>query len=162
MKHTIKRIISLLLVVTLLSFSYTEVFAAEGNGDVLVLKPTIFPYHSESSIMPLTHFLDASISVTYEDAGMDIFILTVVDGDAAYVGVKDIVVWHKGWFGIWNEVATSSGGRLDNDSGLGCSITYPGAKVGDTYKITCVHYAEVDGEYKELPNDTGEFKYWDE
>lgn len=163
MKNSVRRIMSLLLSIMLLAgFMHTEVFAAENNEDILELEAKAVALDCESDIMPLTFFVDATISVTHMDEGMDIYIISCVAGEASYVGVKDIVVWHKGWFGIWDDVAVSSGARVDGTSGMGCSIIYPSAKVGDTYKITCVHYAEVDGEYKELPNDSGEFKYWDE
>lgn len=162
MRDKVKRIMALLLSVVLLSsFMQTEVFAAEENEDVLELKAKAIVLNKESDIMPLTFFSDASIAVTHTEEGMDIYIVTFVDGEASYVGVKDIIVWHKGWFGIWKEVATSTGARVDGHSGMGCSIIYSNAVVGDTYKIECVHYAEVDGEYKELPNETAEFKFWD-
>ena len=72
MKNKIKRFISLLLSVILLTgFMHGEVLAAEGNDDVVLeLEAEAFVLDQKSDIMPRTIFIDASISVAHSNEGM--------------------------------------------------------------------------------------------
>ena len=141
-----------------------EVMAAkmctESEGDVVNIEAQIDSYYveSESGIAPIaTRFCDASITVSRGSEGMEVTIVTLTDETASVIGVKDVKIKHKVWWG-WETVATSSGGFLYNSSGISCSLVYKGAVQGDTYKISCVHYAEIDG-YHELPSETTDFIY---
>lgn len=89
---------------------------------------------------------------------MHIDISTGVVGTASVLGVKDIKIWKKTWYGGWDLVATSSGGESYNRTLTGVSILYANAVKGATYKITCVHYGNVDG-YIEGENDSGAFVF---
>lgn len=105
-----------------------------------------------------TDFSDASILTSKGSEGeMVIQIATYTSAIASVVGVKDVVVYKKSFL-KWTEVATSSGGETYNAYGLTCVMRYYGAEEGKTYKISCTHYANVDG-YREYPNETGDFKF---
>ena len=97
------------------------------------------------------------ISVSGDSKGMHIDISTGCVGVASVLGVKDIKVYKKNWYGGWDLVATCSGGESQNRTSSGVSILYENAVKGATYKITCVHYANVDG-YTEATNE-GTFKF---
>nr|WP_296487793.1 hypothetical protein [uncultured Acetatifactor sp.] len=111
-----------------------------------------------SEIDPYTMLASCIISVGEESDGMHIGISTGTVGTASVLGVKDVKIWKKTWYGGWDLVATSKGGESYNRSNMGVSIVYPGAVKGATYKITCVHYGNVNG-YTEGENDSGEFVY---
>ena len=84
---------------------------------------------------------------------MYVVIHTDLNKTGSIVGVKDIKIQKKNILGIWTTVATSSGGEVTNASGCSVSVTYPGAVKGETYRVTCVHYGNVD-EYRELEHET--------
>ena len=162
MLKKIKSVCLWTLVVALLCGSLNlEVLAAETSVDaeenVVILEAEVKVYESDSNIMPLTRFGNASIAVSRGDRGMEVCIITATDGIASIIGVKDIKIKHKVWWG-WDTVATSSGGCVYNNAGMSCTVYYAGAIQGDTYKVSCVHYADVD-EYRELPSETTDFIY---
>ncbi len=150
-----------LVAVTLVSSINLEVFAAENpvedGEEVENLEAIIECYENDSGIAPITSFGNATITVSRGDRGMEVCITTVVNGTASIVGVKDIKIKHKVWWG-WDTVATSSGGCVYDSEGMSCTLYYAGAIQGDSYKISCVHYADVDG-YHELKSETTDFIY---
>ncbi|MCI9144079.1 MAG: hypothetical protein HFH87_15925 [Lachnospiraceae bacterium] len=111
-----------------------------------------------SDITTYTMLADCMISVGGDSEGMHIDISTGTVGTASVLGVKDVKIWKKNWRGNWDLVAISSGGEAYNRSTTGVMIVYPDAVKGATYKITCVHYGNVNG-YIEGENDSGEFVF---
>lgn len=168
-KRTRKRILSILVTAVLFlgASSFTsiaqEMDIPENTGkeihDVEVLEATVVEdLDLSSGVSPYTMLVDCIIGVGGDSKGMHIDISTGVVGTASVIGVKDIKIFKKTWYGGWDLVATSSGGESYNRSVTGVTILYANAVKGATYKITCVHYGNVDG-YIEGTNDSGEFVY---
>ncbi len=158
MKKGFKSFIALLMVVVMSNVLCGKVSAAAENKEIEQLQAQVMEVHNHSDFSALsTDFITASISVSKINNAMYISITTILNDTASIVGVKDIVIWHKEG-GNWVAVATSSGGSVNQTDGMSCVVTYANAIQGDTYKITCTHYGNVD-EYRELKNDSGEFKY---
>lgn len=111
-----------------------------------------------SDVHARTMLTECIISVSGNDEAMCINIVTGSVGTASVLGVKDIKIYKKNWLGLWTLVATSSGGEGYNCSISGVSIKYANAVKDATYKITCIHYGDVDG-YIEGENDSGAFVY---
>lgn len=133
--------------------------AMEDQQDVKVLKATVVEdIDLLPGISPYTMLADCIISVGEESDGMHIGISTGTVGTASVLGVKDVKIWKKNKYGNWDLVAISSGGEAYNRATMGVSIVYPDAVKGATYKITCVHYGNVNG-YEEGENDSGAFVY---
>lgn len=107
--------------------------------------------------VPYTSLGQCIISISGHDDGMYIDITTGADGTASVIGVKDIKIERKFWYG-WSTVATCSGGEIHDRTMMGICITYANAVKDATYRISCVHYADVNG-YTEGTNDTGAFVY---
>lgn len=112
----------------------------------------------EVDINPYTMLAECIISVTGDSDGMHIGITTGAVGTASVLGVKDVKIWKKNRYGNWDLVAISSGGEVHDRSIMGVSILYGDAIKSATYKITCVHYGNVNG-YTEGENDSGEFVF---
>ncbi len=91
------------------------------------------------------------------DEGIDVDISTGAARTASVLGVKDIKIQKKVWYG-WSTVASSDGYEIYNSASSGCSFVYTGAEEGETYRISCVHYGTVD-EYTEVENETEPFVY---
>ena len=133
--------------------------ATESYPDVEVLEAVVMEdIDLSSGSNPYTMLADCIITVGEESDGMHISISTGSVGKASVLGIKDVKIWKKTWYGGWDLVATSKGGEAKDCSMMGISIVYANAVKGATYKITCVHYGNVDG-YIEGTNDSGEFVY---
>lgn len=116
---------------------------------------------SGKNVNARTMMVDCIISICfgecYGEPGIHMEISTGTVGDASVLGVKDIKIMKKVWYG-WKTVAVSSGGEAYNNSMMGVDIFYDNAEKDETYRVTCTHYADVDG-YIEAQNDTGAFLF---
>lgn len=133
--------------------------AAEEQAEVKVLDAMILEeVEWNPEIAPRTMLVDCMINVGRKSDGMHIDVIVGTVGTASVLGVKDIKIWKKNSRGKWDLVATSNGGESYNSCMSGVTIRYADAVVGATYKITCVHYGDVNG-MEEYSNDSGEFVY---
>ncbi len=153
-----------LMAVLVSGFGFTSMAAEEGvsegtGGEVEVMEAVLVEDTGLSSeTSPYTMLASCIISVGRESDGMHISISTGSVGTASVLGVKDVKVWKKTGRDKWELVAVSDGGEAYKCVSMGISLVYKGAVQGVTYKITCVHYGNVDG-YIEGENDSGEFVY---
>lgn len=115
-------------------------------------------FDEAGEISPYTMLTRCHIGVGGDSEGMHIDITTGTVGVASVIGIKDIRVQKKTWYGWWETVAVCDGAELKGRSLIGITITYPEAVKGATYKILCVHYADVTG-YTECESDSGSFVY---
>lgn len=109
-------------------------------------------------IMPYTMLADCMITARGASDGMHIDISTGTVGIASVLGIKDVKIYKKTWYGGWDLVAVCSGGESYDRGSMGISILYENAVKDATYKITCIHYGDVDG-YIEGENDSGPFVF---
>lgn len=158
MLRKIRKFINVLMsAVLLVSTLNSQVLAAttsETVSEVVVLDAKIYEYVSDSEISTYaTKFDTATITISYHSAiGMDVMILTYVNGVASVVGVKDILIQAQSGSN-WVTVATSAGGEMTDVQGMGCAVTYAGAVEGVTYRVVCTHYADYEG-YRELYHES--------
>lgn len=163
----VRRVISLVLVALfLVNASYLDVTAAESEPEVIeYMEAEVREMTAEELAEILntkTALSGCTISITRQTTGMQIQIYTATTQLAPVIGVKDIKVEQKVWYG-WKTVATGNGGELYDTAGMTCTVTFTGAEVGENYRVSCVHYADLDydgvTQYTELTNNTGEFTY---
>lgn len=91
------------------------------------------------------------IRVNSSSNGMRVTFMTDCVQVASSIGVKDVEIKQKVWYG-WKTVATSSGSQRSNSTSFMGEILYTGAVKGETYRIKCTHYANAD-EYTEVENE---------
>ena len=137
-----------------------EVRAEEYNENttltVVVANKT--PEEDPYGVQPLTTlFKCPSIMAFRADEGLCMTFTTSSAGPAKVIGVKDIKVQQKVWYG-WKTVFTSDGAESYDCSIFGADLVYPDAIKDKTYRVICTHYADYDG-YEEAENDTGAFKF---
>lgn len=113
--------------------------------------------YSSWGVQPLTTMYNCEIIMAFTLDGLEMDFTTSCVDIASVIGVKDIKVQQKMWYG-WKTVMTSDGAENQNEDLFCASLTYPDAVVGKTYRVTCVHYANYDV-YEEVENDTGAFKF---
>ncbi len=169
MKKAGKNVLSTLLLVTMLVGSLgSTCFAGnvssleevgEESLEVEVLEAIVVEHvdmPSESN--PYTMLASCIIGVRGDSDGMHIDISTGTVGKASVLGVKDVKVQKKTWYGGWTTVAVSDGGEAYDRTTMGIVLLYKGAEKGATYRISCIHYGDVDG-YTEGENTTGEIVF---
>ena len=110
-----------------------------------------------SIAQPLTTMFDCEIILAFTGEGLEMTFTTSCVDVASVIGVKDIKVQQKMWYG-WKTVLTSDGAENKNENLFGAGLTYHEAVNGKTYRVTCTHYANYDV-YEEVKNDTGAFKF---
>lgn len=116
------------------------------------------PEYSISDVRPITTMFDCEIIMAFKmDEGLCMTFTTSCAGTASVIGVKDIKVQQKMWYG-WKTVLTSDGAENYNEPIFAAGLKYADAIKDKTYRVICTHYADVDG-YEEVVNDTGAFKF---
>lgn len=161
--RNVKRIISLVLTalflvsVPTMETQAAELYAVE-KEEVEVLK--FVPVEKETldrRPSARTTIFNCIIDIYCSSDGMLVEVTTDCLGTASVIGVKDIKIQKKVWYG-WKTVATSEGGARENGNTYAGSILYTGAEYGETYRVSCVHYADVDG-YEEGKNVIDSFVF---
>lgn len=108
-------------------------------------------------VQPSTTMANCEIVLAFTGNGLEMTFSTLSLKTSTVIGVKDIKVQQKMWYG-WKTVMTSDGAENYNEDMFMGELTYPDAVNGKTYRVTCVHYANYDV-YEEVENDTGAFKF---
>ena len=137
-----------------------EVRAEEYNENttltVVVANKT--PEYDPYGVQPLTTLFNCQIIMAFRaDEGLCMTFTTSSAGPAKVIGVKDIKVQQKVWYG-WKTVLVSDGTELYDSSIFAADLTYSDAIKDKTYRVICTHYADYDG-YEEAVNDTGAFQF---
>lgn len=138
-----------------------EVQAAEYNNENTTLTVVVTNKTQEYDtfgVQPLTTLFNCEIIMAFRaDEGLCITFTTSCAGAAKVIGVKDIKIQQKMWYG-WKTVATSEGTEGYDQAIFAADLVYPDAIKDKTYRVIATHYADVDG-YEEVVNDTGAFKF---
>ena len=108
-------------------------------------------------VQPVTTLLDCEVIMSFSADGLYMEFTTGCTNIASVIGVKDIKVQQKMWYG-WKTVGTSTGTKKTNCTIAVVGVTYPDAVKDGTYRVISTHYADYDG-YEEVVNDTGAFKF---
>lgn len=109
-------------------------------------------------VQPVTTLVNCQIIMAFSaDEGLVMTFTTSCVGLAKVIGVKDIKVQQKMWYG-WKTVLVSDGAESVDRASFGANLTYSDAIKDKTYRVICTHYADYDG-YEESVNDTGAFKF---
>ena len=128
------------------------------NSTMKVTVTNMSPEYSISDVQPVTTLFDCEIIMAFKmDEGLCMTFTPSCAGTASVIGVKDIKVQQKMWYG-WKTVLTSDGAENYNEPIFAAGLKYADAIKDRTYRVICTHYADVDG-YEEVVNDTGAFKF---
>ena len=147
------------MVLVLGTFNGAQLQVQAAESDVIEVLKAELVENPETGLQKhsRTMMTDCIISVSCSEEGMRIGITTGSVGTSSVIGVRDIVIMKKVWYG-WKTVATSDGDEAYDSGIMGVSLLYTNAEYDETYRITCVHYANVNG-YIEGENDTGAFVF---
>ncbi len=87
-------------------------------------------------------------------SGVVASIETTATATASKIGVRDVVFEKYIGNGEWEEVASHPGGYVTNSKDYDATFRTSSAQEGVTYRVTCVHYAVIDGVEYTLYNTT--------
>lgn len=160
MKKVVKALCFGLAAMIMVNTFTLEVSAAEtitiANEEIEQMKTVITTERNASgNPMARTFLVNCTIAIKNSSDGMLVEFITDATQKASLLGVKDIKIQKKVWYG-WKTVATSTGAESQNVGGFDCHVLYTGAELGETYRISCVHYGTVDS-YTEVENQTEGF-----
>lgn len=133
-----------------------EIYADDASTSVV----TITDQGDENNILsikPITTMFDCDITMAFRREGLVMTFSTACVGTSSVIGVKDIKVQQKMWYG-WKTVLTSDGAENKDENVFAYDLIYSEAIKDKTYRVMCTHYANVDV-YEEFENDTGAFKF---
>ena len=155
----VRKIVSVMLIALLMvSMLPMDTHAAEPENrqtkdvEELILLPRESQLdEKEANNNVRTLMYNCIIAVHCSSNGMEITFSTDCVQTPTRIGVKDIVIKQRVWYG-WKTVATSEGGYLTNVNMFLGDIVFTNAIKGETYRITCTHYADAD-EYTEVHNE---------
>ncbi len=99
-----------------------------------------------------------TIGISVDANGVKGSISTGSTVTASKIGVEDIVI-EKYVDGKWTLVGTSNGGYTTNDNDYGINVSTRSAQKGVKYRISCTHYAILNGVRHELFNVTNGVSY---
>ncbi len=99
-----------------------------------------------------------TIGISVDASGVQGSISTGSTVTASKIGVENIRI-EKYVNGKWTLVGTHSGDYTTNDIAHGMNIGTTSAQKGVLYRISCTHYAILDGVRHELNNVTNGVKY---
>lgn len=167
MRRKVKRVLGLMFAaVTLVCMPSSQVFAAENVAEIEeeitviqgeLVENTSLEVRNVNENLRATTFIDAGVAISCSSEGLLLEFVTSTNKEASTIGVKDIVIQKKVWYG-WSTVAVAADGGESNTSLSVYRVLYRDAVKGSTYRVTCNHYADVDG-YRELADDTGEILF---
>lgn len=167
MKRRLQKIMGLALTAVFLlctPCSQAQAASGESDGEIITeedaVELEIVVHETEDDLdrpMPRTMLCDCFILYGCSEDGLSLDFSTGASQTASVLGVKDIKIQKKVWFG-WNTVAKSSGYEVEDRASSGGTIIYTDAKFGATYRVSCVHYGTVDV-YDEVENVTDPFVF---
>lgn len=155
MKKWCARVVATFMIMVFAMRSFGTIAQAEEVTSTKIATNEIQQYNNE--VRPLTTMFDCEIILAFTGQGLEMDFTTSSYKVSSVIGVKDIKVQQKMWYG-WKTVFTSDGAENKDEAAFCASLTYPDAVNGKTYRVTCVHYANYDV-YEEVKNDTGAFKF---
>lgn len=156
MKKQTKKVISLCLAIAMLVMGYSnEVVASETIESYVITRINELPNYDDTGVewfimngneneRSTPSLTSCSISIGCSSSGLSAEFYTNCSHVSEEVGVRDIKIQKK--VGIfWSTVATSDGGSCGDSSIYGGSILYSNAEYGETYRVSCVHFAYCGG-----------------
>ena len=119
-----------------------EVISGANDFNVVLSEPTL---------------LACNVGIGIADNGLLITFDTNASHIADEIGVKNIVLQEKTWYG-WKDMPVSNYSKYNSDFYSG-DIVYTLATKGTTYRVKCTHYAKYGSTELTLDNTSSELVY---
>ena len=152
--------ILLLAIISCIFISDSKAFAAE-KSFIETPQNKVEIYGEEENINsvrsnPLLSACEIGIGITSN--GLSISFDTTATQRADEIGVKNVVLQEKTWYGGWRDIQMSNY-YTNNSDWYAIDIVYTGATKGTTYRVKCTHYAKFGSTELTLDNTSSELVY---
>ena len=142
---------------------HAYLFAAEvRDGEIHrrghVVKIKIVSEDNEASLFSNPTLMACNVGVGISSSGLAITFDTTASHSANEIGVKDVVLQEKTWYGGWKDIPMSNYCTYNSDWYAG-DVVYTGANKGTTYRVKCTHYAKFGSTELTLDNTSSELTY---
>lgn len=153
------KLLTLLTAICCLFVGNLSVAAAE---DFFVEMPNnkikIVSEDNEASVFSNPTLMACNVGVGISSSGLGITFDTTASHSADEIGVKNVVLQEKTWYGGWKDIPMSNYCTYNSDWYAG-DVVYTGATKGTTYRVKCTHYAKFGSTELTLDNTSSELTY---
>ncbi len=150
----------LLMALGCMLFANMNIYAAEGNFLEVPKDSFNVILEDNNSISnasnPVLSACEVEIGITSN--GLSISFDTTATQKADEIGVKNVVLQEKNWYGGWKDIPMSNDCTYNSDWYAG-DFVYTGATKGTTYRVKCTHYAKFGSAERTLENTSSEIVY---
>lgn len=112
---------------------------------------------SSNSVKSNPSLASCEIGIGAVDNGLQITFVTRATQTADEIGVKNVVLQEKTWYG-WKDIPASNYSTTNSRYYIG-GIVYTSATEGTTYRVKCTHYAKFGSTELTLDNTSSELTY---
>ena len=135
------------------------ILAAESDFYEVPNEQTKLHVETEESIVPLSDptLAGCRLGIGVASNGLSITFVTSASEVADEIGVKNVVLQEKTWYG-WKDIPASNYYTNNSSTYVG-EIVYKNAEAGKTYRAYCTHYAKYGSTELTLYNITNNFVY---
>lgn len=153
------KILVLLVAVGCLFIGNLSIYAAENPFvELPQSKIEVIP-EIENSVTPLSNpsLTACNLGIGIASNGLQITFVTSASETATEIGVKDVVLQEKVWYG-WKNIPANNYCTYNSDIYTG-SVVYTAATKGTTYRVKCTHYAKFGSNELTLSTTSSELVY---
>ena len=111
-----------------------------------------------SNLLTSPSLLACNVGIGIADNGLLMSFDTNATQIADEIGVKNVILQEKTWYGGWKDIPANNYCTYNSDFYAG-DIVYTAATKGTTYRIKCTHYAKFGSTELTLDNTSSELTY---
>lgn len=157
-----KKLKFILLCAVLFSLLIGNMSIYAAGEDFAEMPPTtikIVPGINNSKVALSSPSLTAcEVGIGIADNGLLMSFDTTATQIADEIGVKNVILQEKTWYGGWKDIPASNYCTYNSDFYAG-DVVYTAATKGTTYRIKCTHYAKFGSTELTLNNTSSELTY---
>ena len=159
MKRGFKAKVTLTILVCLLVSNIPVLAKEKGFVDIPQNPIVVVPDENSNTIEAKANpsLSGCTLEIGIASNGLQLSFRTRATQTADEIGVKNVVLQEKVWYG-WKNITLNIRYVRNSDLYSG-SVVYTEAKAGTTYRVNCTHYAIFDGTELTLYSESKELKY---
>ena len=154
-----KKLFTVMLVMGCFFVTNLTVLASEESFTEIPQTQIQIEGQNGTAVVPLSNpsLTACNLEVGIANNGLEISFVTSANQYADEIGVKNVVLQEKAWYG-WKDIPVSSYYR-NNSMLYSGGVVYTAAEAGKTYRVKCTHYAKFGNSELTLENISSEIVY---
>ena len=152
------KVILILTVIGCFLLGNTTVFASEPLFQIIPEEKSVVIKGNGINNLATPMLTECIAGVGIASNGLSISFDTTATQSAKEIGVRNVVLQEKTWYGGWNDISMGSY-YTNNSDWYSVSFVYTAAEEGKTYRVKCTHYAKYDTTEIAMENTSSEITY---